>query len=100
MEMKHACLLLFATVLCEAQVLTLSSAVELAVNENRSVRISVLEVAKAGEAVAETKTARLPQFSTYILGGETLNHIDFSVPKGALGMYPSTGLIPAQDTNI
>src|SRR5258708_21492218 len=98
--MKHVCLLLFATVLCEAQVLTLTGAVELAVKENRNVRISALDVAKAGQAVAETKTARLPQFSTYILGGETLNSIDFSVPKGALGVYPSTGPIPAQDSNI
>ena len=51
---------------------------------------------KAAEVVAETKTARLPQFNAYILGGESLTPIDFTIPSGALGVYPATGPIPAQ----
>ncbi|HEV1286214.1 MAG TPA: TolC family protein, partial [Bryobacteraceae bacterium] len=55
---------------------------------------------KAGESTAETKTARLPQFNAYILGGESLTPIDFTIPRGALGVYPSTGPIPAQNATI
>lgn len=98
--MRRAWLFLFAPLLGEAQVLTLNDAVELAVKENRGVQISALDVTKAAEVVAETKTARLPQFSTYILGGEALTPIDFTIPQGALGVYPATGPIPAQNSTI
>jgi len=86
--MKRAGLLLFACLLSKAQVLTLNDAVALAVKENRYVQISALDVAKAGEATEATKTARLPQFNTYILGGESLTPIDFTIPRGALGFIP------------
>jgi outer membrane protein TolC len=98
--MKRAGLLLFACLLSKAQVLTLNDAVALAVKENRNVQISALDVAKAGEATEATKTARLPQFTAYILGGESLTPIDFTIPRGALGVYPSTGPIPAQNATI
>jgi outer membrane protein len=98
--MKRAWLFFFGSLLSEAQVLTLNNAVELAAKENRNVQISALDVAKAGEMVAETKTTRLPQFNAYILGGESLTPIDFTIPKGALGVYPSTGPIPAQNATI
>ena len=98
--MKRAGYLFFAYLSCNAQVLTMNDAVALAVKENRSVRISALDVAKASEVVAETKTARLPQFNAYILGGEALTPIDFTIPRGALGVYPSTGPIPAQNATI
>jgi outer membrane protein TolC len=98
--MKRAGLLLFACLLSKAQVLTLNDAVALAVKENRNVQISALDVAKAGEATEATKTARLPQFNAYILGGESLTPIDFTIPRGALGVYPSTGPIPAQNATI
>ena len=98
--MKRAGLLLFACLLSKAQVLTLNDAVALAVKGNRNVQISALNVAKAGEATEATKTARLPQFNAYILGGEALTPIDFTIPRGALGVYPSTGPIPAQNATI
>src|SRR5208282_5102821 len=98
--MKRAGLFFFACLLSKAQVLTLNDAVALAVKENRNVQISALDVAKAGEAVAETKTARLPQLSAYILGGESLTPVDFNIPKGALGVYPTIGPIPAQNASI
>jgi len=98
--MKRAGLFCFAALLSKAQVLTLNDAVALAVKENRNVQISALDVAKAGESTAETKTARLPQFNAYILGGESLTPIDFTIPRGALGVYPATGPIPAQNATI
>jgi outer membrane protein TolC len=98
--MKRVWLLFGLWLPCEAQVLTLNDAVALALKENRNVQISALDVTKANEATAETKTARLPQLSTYILAGESLTPIDFTIPKGALGVYPATGPIPAQNANI
>jgi outer membrane protein len=98
--MKRAWLFFFATLFSKAQVLTLNDAVAQALKENRNVQISALDVAKASEATAETKTARLPQLNAYILGGESLTPIDFTIPKGALGVYPSVGPIPAQSATI
>ena len=98
--MKHTSLFLFSCLLCEAQTLTLNDAVALAVKQNRNVQISALAVAKAGEVVEETKTERLPQFKAYIVGGESLTPIDFTIPKGAVGVYPTIGPIPAQSTTV
>ncbi len=98
--MKRAGLFLFISLLSKAQVLALNDAVALAVKDNRNVQISALDMAKAGEATAETKATRLPQISAYVLGGESLTPIDFNIPKGALGVYPSVGPIPAQNASI
>src|SRR5580704_13568476 len=104
MEMKHdgliLMLLLLASPLTEAQVLTLNDAVQLAVGENRNVQVSALDVVKAGEVVAQTKTECLPQFKAFALGGESLTPIDYTIPQGALGIYSSTGAIPAQTAHI
>jgi outer membrane protein len=98
--MKRVCLLFGLWMSARAQVLTLSDAVAQALKENRTVQIGALDVAKASEATAETKTARLPQLNAYILGGESLTPIDFTIPKAALGVYPSVGPIPAQNASI
>jgi outer membrane protein TolC len=98
--MRTAALLILASLLSKAQVLTLNDAVALAVKENRNVQISALDVAKAGESIAETKALRLPQLSASILAGESLTPIDFNIPKGALGVYPTVGPIPAQNATI
>jgi outer membrane protein len=42
----------------------------------------------------------LPHFQVYFLGGETLNSVNFTIPQGALGTYPGTGPIPAQNSKI
>jgi outer membrane protein len=84
----------------DAPVLTLRQAVALAVTQNKQVQISSLDVSKATENIAETKTQRLPQLSTYILAGAPLKPIDFAIPAGVLGTYPATGPIPAQSADI
>jgi outer membrane protein len=42
----------------------------------------------------------LPHFQVYSLGGEALRSIDFTIPQGALGIYPGIGPIPAQNSKI
>jgi outer membrane protein TolC len=86
---------------CLAQeVLTLQEAVRIALKENRQVQISALEVVRAAEATAEVKTSRLPQFKSYLLAGIALNPIDFTIPRGTLGVYPGLGPIPAENAPI
>ena len=81
-------------------VLTVEDAVALAMKGNRRIRSSDLDVRRAAEGTATAKTQRLPQFSLYLLGGETLQPIDFTIPRGVLGFYPSTGPIPARSSTI
>src|SRR5262249_22039359 len=75
-------------------VLTIDEAVALATKGNRQVRSAALSVDAAQQETAATRTSRWPQFQTYLLGGEALRPISFSIPKGALGVYPATGPIP------
>ena len=81
-------------------VLTIDDAVTAAMNGNRRVLSSILDVSRAGEGTADVKTGRLPHLQVYFLGGEALRPIDFTIPQGALGTYPSTGPIPGQASKI
>jgi outer membrane protein TolC len=81
-------------------VLTIDEAVATAMQGNRRVKSSVLDVSRASEATADVKTARLPHFQVYALGGEALRSIDFTIPQGALGTYQATGPIPGQASKI
>ena len=81
-------------------VLTIDDAVALAMKGNRQVQSSALDVARAHEGEAAVKTQLFPQVSLYILGGETLSPIDFTIPRGVLGVYPGTGPIPGQTSKI
>src|SRR5215471_2736494 len=83
-----------------APILSLDDAVALAVKENRQVQFNALDVNRAREETAAAKTNRLPQFSLYLLGGEALRPISFTIPRGALGVYPATGPIPAKNSSV
>ena len=88
--------------LCHAQprLLPLQEAIDTALQGNRQLQIGGLEIAKAAEATAEARTARFPQFKAYILGGVPLNPINFTIPRGTLGVYPNLGPLPAQNSQI
>jgi outer membrane protein len=81
-------------------VLTIDDAVATAMQGNRRVQSSVIEVSRASEGTADVKTERLPHFQIYTLGGEALRSIDFTIPQGALGTYSGAGPIPGQTTKI
>ncbi len=83
------------TVASAPDVLTLEQAVELALQQNRQVRISVLEVEKLDENVSAFRTHRLPIFNISVLGSMLLSPVSFEFPKDAFG--PN---IPAEDTAI
>jgi outer membrane protein len=80
--------------------LTLDEAVRTAITNNRSLQVATLEISKAKLDVAQSKTKRLPAFSTTVLGSELLNELSFTFKEGAFGTFPSTGPIPDKDTKI
>lgn len=81
-------------------VLTIEDAVAQAMKANRQVQSSALGVDAAERETAALKTTRLPQIQTYVLGGEELRPVSFTIPKGALGVYPATGPIPADNSQV
>ena len=80
--------------------LTLDEAIRVATSNNRDIRVSTLEITKAKETVAQARTNYLPKLDTYVLAGSPLQPLNFRVPAGTFGTYPSTGPIPAKDSNI
>jgi outer membrane protein TolC len=83
-----------------APLLTLDTAVSIALEHNRLVQNAGLDVEKSGFEVAAAKTRRLPQFQISVLGGGLLNGMDFTFPAGSFGTYPTTGPIPSQQAKI
>ena len=83
-----------------APLLTLDEATRIASGTNRDIQISKLEIVKAQETVAETKTNYLPKLDANILAGAPLQPLNFRVPAGSFGTYPGIGPIPATDSNI
>lgn len=90
--------------LCYAQnaapVLTLDDALAQARKQNAQIQISTLDISKATEEKDQLKTQRLPIFKLYANVGESLLPVNLTIPMGALGIYPATGPIPAQDATI
>jgi hypothetical protein len=83
-----------------ASVLTIDDAVALALKGNRHVQSAALDVFRAKEESAALKTTRLPQFQIYVLSGELLRQVTFTVPQGTFGTFAATGPIPAQNQTV
>ncbi|HLH15598.1 MAG TPA: TolC family protein [Bryobacteraceae bacterium] len=83
-----------------APVLTARDAVALALKGNRQVQSAALDVLRAGEETAALRTTRLPQFQIYLLSGELLRAVTFTIPQGALGTFAATGPIPAHNQTV
>lgn len=83
-----------------APTLTLDDAVTIAIHENRQLKISGLDVARARESVAAARTNFFPQLNSYVLSGIPLERLSFTIPAGTLGVYPSTGPIPGKTSTI
>ena len=80
--------------------LTLDEAIRIASGTNRDIHISKIEIIKAQEKVAQTKTNYLPKLDANVFAGTPLQPLNFRVPAGSFGTYPATGPIPGTDTNI
>ena len=80
--------------------LSLDAAVSLAMTNNRQVKRTALDVEKAQDEVAASRTLRLPNFSLYVLESELLTRLNFQFPEGTFGSFPGIGPIPAHNTTI
>ena len=80
--------------------LTLDEALRIANSTNREIHISKIEIIKAQETVAQTRTNYLPKLDANILAGAPLQPLNFRVPAGNFGTYTATGPLPATDSNI
>src|SRR5262249_8877180 len=83
-----------------ADVLTLEDAIQIATQQNRSVRSADLDVDKAQDKLAATRTRQYPGFSFYMLGAQQLRAYDFTLEKGVLGTYDETGPLPNEDVHL
>ncbi len=71
-----------------------------ALEYNRLVQSSALDVGRAEDRLAEAKSQRWPTLSLMVLESRLLTSIDFQFEKGIFGTYPGIGPIPAQDTKV
>jgi outer membrane protein TolC len=69
----------------DAPVLTLSQAVQIALENNRPVNIAKLDITKSKWEVAQTKTKRFPAITTYLFASGNLNSPKFTFPAGSFG---------------
>jgi outer membrane protein TolC len=83
-----------------ADALTVDQAVQIALANNRNLKIVSLGLDSSKEKLAAEKTRRLPAFNTYVFGSQVLTPFSFTVKAGQFGTYPATGPIPATNTNI
>ena len=83
-----------------ADALTVDQAVQIALANNRNLKIVSLGLDSSKEKLAAEKTRRLPSFNTYIFGSQVLTPFSFTVQAGQFGTYPGIGPIPATNTNI
>lgn len=89
-----------AAVSAKAEVLTLDQAVALAVEHNRTLRNTALDLKKAEDRVKATRSRQYPGFNLYALGSQQLQAYDFTLEKGILGTYPGTGPLPDHDVHL
>ena len=73
------------------EVLTLEQAIALALHENHLVRNAQLEVGKAGDALAATRTSRLPSMDLYALGLQQLAKQDIGIENPLANIFPGVG---------
>src|ERR1700733_3233504 len=70
----------------DAPLLSLSRAVEIALENNRPVQIAKLDITKSNWEVAQTKTKRFPAITTYLFASGNLTQPKFTFPAGSFGI--------------
>jgi outer membrane protein len=83
----------------EGPELSLTSAIQIALENNWSVKIARLDITKSQWQVAETKTKRLPQFTTALFASGDITSPSFMFPKDLFG--PVLGApVPAKNVSV
>jgi outer membrane protein TolC len=84
----------------DARRLTLAEAVQLALSQNRALKIARLKVAETEQKKAATKASYFPEIKneSNFLHTTALQNIE--IPRGAFGPLPNGGLVPNRDVLI
>ena len=90
---------LMAQDVAEAPLLTVDQAVEIALANNRGLKIARLDIDKSKWQVAEIKTNRLPALKSYIFAAGNLNSPNFEFKEGTFGTVGNVP-IPPKNTPI
>ena len=69
----------------DAPVLSLSQAVQVALEHNRPVNIAKLDIDKSKWTLAQTKTKRFPAITTYLFASGDITSPTFNFPAGSFG---------------
>ena len=77
--------------------LTLNQAIQIAVANNRSLKIASLDIDKSNWQVAAAKTKRLPMVNAYLLGVGNLTSPTFTFKQGVFG---KVGTVPNPPENV
>src|SRR5689334_12600942 len=91
---------LFSSSPIQPQELRLDQAVQLALQDNRDLANATLDVNKADDRLAALRTRLLPSINVYALGGQQLRSTNFTIDRGALGNFASTGPVPSRDVTF
>lgn len=84
----------------QPEVLTVDQAVTNALANNRTLKITALQLDETKQNYLAFKTHRYPSFNTYVFGSQVLTPFSFTVQAGQFGTYAATGPIPAVNTPI
>lgn len=74
----------------DAPVLSLSQAVQIALDHNRPVNIAKLDITKSNWEVAQAKTKRFPAITTYLFASGNITQPTFTFPAGSFGTLTPT----------
>jgi outer membrane protein len=94
-----SCSPLIAQPAAESPLLTVDQAVQIAIANNRDLKISNLDIDKSKWQIAEAKTNRFPVIKTYIFAAGNLNSPTFDFKEGTFGTIGNTP-VPQNDTQI
>jgi outer membrane protein TolC len=84
----------------EVKRLTLTEAVQLAITQNRDLKIARLRVMESEQKKAEARSSYFPQLKNHssFLHITSLQNLD--IPAGAFGQVPNIGLVPSSNVQI
>src|ERR1700685_1291989 len=81
----------------EVKRLTLTEAVQLAVSQNRDLKIARIRVTESREKKAQARSGYFPQIKNQSTLLHTTSLEDLQIPEGAFGQIPNIGLVPYQN---
>jgi multidrug efflux pump subunit AcrB/outer membrane protein TolC len=84
----------------ETRSITLDEAIQLAHNQNKMVHLAHMKVDEAKAKLTEARADYFPVVSNQTDAMHLGEKENLTIPKGALGTYPSDGAIPGNDVSI